>query len=79
MGTVYLAMEYFDLGDLAVYLDNILEEDEVKTISRQLVAGLKVMHDHSIVHRDMKPKVGAVGTSFNFLPNLFLEYLCFSS
>lgn len=55
--TVFLAMEYFSLGDLSIYLNDIMEEGEVKIIANQLTCGLKVMHDYGIVHRDMKPQV----------------------
>ena len=54
---VYLAMEYFDLKDLSEHLNDILDEEDIRTIARQITQGLNIMHEHGIVHRDLKPKV----------------------
>jgi serine/threonine protein kinase len=54
---VFIAMEYFPLGDLSMYLNSIVVEDEVRTIAKQLTYGLKIMHDYNLVHRDINPKV----------------------
>ncbi len=55
--TVYMSMEFFELGDLSQYVHTILDEDEVQLLAQQLAQGLKIMHGEGIVHRDMKPKV----------------------
>lgn len=55
--TIFLAMEYFPLGDLSGYVRNINEEDEIVSIVRQLVSALNVSHKHNIVHRDLNPRV----------------------
>lgn len=53
---IYLAMDFFALGDLSRYLSNPLPEDEVKDITRQLLRGLVAMHDMGFTHRDLKPQ-----------------------
>ena len=53
--SVYLAMEYFEQGDLARHLESPLAEDEVKVITKQLLEGLVVLHNQNWAHRDLKP------------------------
>lgn len=53
--SVYLAMEYFEQGDLARHLSSPLAEGEVKIITRQLLEGLAVLHSQNWAHRDLKP------------------------
>ena len=53
--SVYLAMEYFDQGDLGQHLSAPLAEDEVRVISKQLSEGLAVLHGQNWAHRDLKP------------------------
>ena len=52
---VYLAMEYFEQGDLGRHLSAPLAEDEVRVISKQLLEGLTVLHGQNWAHRDLKP------------------------
>ncbi|MCJ1455460.1 hypothetical protein MMC28_005815 [Mycoblastus sanguinarius] len=54
--TVFLAMEYFELGDLHNFLKIPLVEDEARLITTQLLEGLIVMHEHKFTHRDLKPQ-----------------------
>ena len=54
---MFIAMEYLPLGDLSIYLNSIVVEDEVRTIAKQLICGLKIMHKYNLVHRDINPKV----------------------
>lgn len=56
--TLFLAMEYFPLGDLKRHIeDKMLEEGEVKKITYDVLVGLQVMHAANMVHRDVKPQV----------------------
>lgn len=52
-------MEYIEYGDLAKLInESNMTEDDAKIITRQLLEGLKVMHENSFCHRDLKPMVG---------------------
>ncbi|VUC20416.1 unnamed protein product [Clonostachys rosea] len=60
---VYIAMEYYELGDLQTYLDdpercpsNRLKEQDVHDISLQVLDALCMMHAEQFSHRDVKPK-----------------------
>lgn len=72
-------MEYMEYGDLQRYIrsirtspesdvndDSILlvSESEVKTITAQLLEGLKVMHHLGYIHRDLKPAVSIRDSDF---------------
>lgn len=56
--TPWFAMTYADLGSLA----DVLERDALPPLAtavdmvRQAGAGLTVLHDHGVVHRDVKPQ-----------------------
>lgn len=50
-------MEYFEASDLSRNKDLIRNEDDIRTISAQLAAGLHHMHSQGIIHRDIKPQV----------------------
>ena len=53
---IYLAMEYFPLGDLERYMDRQLSKFQIKVIILQLLQGLCIMHQNKFTHRDLKPK-----------------------
>ena len=53
--SVYLAMEYFEKGDLGQHLGAPLAEDEVRVISKQVLEGLAELHGQNWAHRDLKP------------------------
>jgi len=55
--TLYIAMEYLPKGDLTKNLSSPLPQETVQTISKQILEGLKVMHQKGIAHRDIKPAV----------------------
>jgi len=55
--TTYSIMEYIDGIDLGKYLKDrgVFDEDEAKNLLRQLINGLKEIHNQNIIHRDIKP------------------------
>ncbi|KAH8896382.1 kinase-like protein [Thozetella sp. PMI_491] len=52
---VFIAMEFFELGDLQRHMVNPFSENEVCIISSQLSEGLAFMHGNHFAHRDLKP------------------------
>lgn len=57
---LYLAMEFFEHGDLGAYLRQygVLAEEKAKIVTLQILEGLEIMHRHNFTHRDLKPQVG---------------------
>lgn len=55
--TLYIAMEYLEMGDLRRHIGKPLPQKTVQGIAKQLLAGLDVMHQKGIAHRDIKPEV----------------------
>ncbi|XP_069689683.1 serine/threonine-protein kinase Nek8-like isoform X2 [Periplaneta americana] len=56
-GVLMIEMEYADGGTLAQMLSRCarrLDEREILMLFRQIVAAMQYMHDHSILHRDLK-------------------------
>lgn len=62
---IYVILEYCNGGDLATkfrdynkkqQLHDGLDEETVKYLAKQIVDGLKYMHDRNVVHRDLKPQ-----------------------
>lgn len=59
-GYIFLAMEYIEYGDLSNLVDaheRNMTESDAKVITRQLLKGLKIMHENNFCHRDLKPMV----------------------
>ena len=57
---IYIAMEYFQHGDLHNYLSNTksrLPVEEAQELTRQILEGLAHMHTNGFAHRDIKPGV----------------------
>jgi serine/threonine protein kinase len=50
----YIQMPYIDRGTLGQWLASNPKPWEVQSVFRQLVQGLAFMHDHGVVHRDIK-------------------------
>lgn len=63
--SLYIAMEYFPLGDLEKYMSNNgpMHEADAQEVSFQLLEGLSYMHREGFAHRDVKP--GVSFPSFN--------------
>ena len=59
---VYIAMEYFPLGDMSkTFVQSYRwNESDTKVVFEQLLRGLAVMHEAGITHRDLKPEVCAL-------------------
>ena len=58
--TIYIVMEYCESSVKDVYLQTkkdgkFIPEDKLKEILRQALIGLKCMHEHNMVHLDIKP------------------------
>ena len=49
-------MEYFEHGDLGLYINSLLTEADTRVIARQLLEGLVILHAQSWAHRDLKPE-----------------------
>jgi len=54
---VFIAMEYFPLGDLEAYLDKPLPESQARQIAHQILEAIAFMHESGFAHRDLKPSV----------------------
>jgi serine/threonine-protein kinase PpkA len=52
----YIAMEYFERGDLRSELKGPLPRERVLDIVAQLARALQVIHASGIIHRDLKPE-----------------------
>ena len=82
--TLYIAMEYLEEGNLSKNISTLapLPQETVKTISKQILEGLKVMHQEGITHGDIKPAVLALpsSTSLDHVSlqnaNECIEHLC---
>ncbi|NQD96346.1 serine/threonine protein kinase, partial [Pseudomonas sp. CrR25] len=54
-GRHYLAMEFVAGGDLAQHKGEVFEPQRALQIVRQIASALAVVHEHGLVHRDIKP------------------------
>jgi len=55
--TIYSIMEYIEGIDLGRYTEDkgVFNEDEARNLLKQLINGLKEIHNKNIIHRDVKP------------------------
>lgn len=58
-GSIFIIMEYLELGDLETHLTRPLPEREARQVVCQVLEGLVFMHDNGFVHRDLKPGAGS--------------------
>jgi calcium/calmodulin-dependent protein kinase I len=54
---LFIALEYFPLGDLQKYMTQLFREREAQQITFQLLEGLDFMHASGFAHGDLKPQV----------------------
>jgi serine/threonine-protein kinase PpkA len=52
----YIAMEYFERGDLRSELTGGMSQQRVLEIVVQVARALEAIHGHGIIHRDLKPE-----------------------
>src|SRR5205085_5677662 len=52
----YIAMEYFETGDLRAEIDGRMSQQRVVTIVQQVAQALGAIHAQGIIHRDLKPE-----------------------
>ena len=86
----YILMEYCDGKNLRDFIyehikkKELIEEDILYNIIKQLCIGIKEIHEKNVIHRDLKPenifmnseneiKIGDFGISKQFNPNLLNE------
>ncbi|KAK2649921.1 hypothetical protein Ddye_017410 [Dipteronia dyeriana] len=89
---IYLVLEYCDGGDLAAYLNRHgkVSEAVARHFMRQFAAGLQVLHEKHLIHRDLKPqnlflstneatpvlKIGDFGFARSLTPQDLADTLC---
>lgn len=57
-GTAYLVMDYYEgrsLGDYLSHLDQPVEMEAAGSMMISVLDGLQFVHDHGVLHRDVKP------------------------
>ncbi|XP_034202883.1 serine/threonine-protein kinase ATG1a isoform X2 [Prunus dulcis] len=69
---IYLVLEYCDGGDLAAYIHRHgkVSENVAKHFMRQLAAGLQVLQEKHLIHRDLKPQNLLLSTTIEETPLL---------
>ena len=75
----YIVMQYAARGDLGAYIASQARftERSIKRMFRQIVDGVKFLHEHNIIHRDIKPENILVDRNYNCVVSDFgLSKLC---
>uniref|UniRef100_A0A7N0U9N9 Protein kinase domain-containing protein n=1 Tax=Kalanchoe fedtschenkoi TaxID=63787 RepID=A0A7N0U9N9_KALFE len=64
---IHLVLEYCKGGDLSVYINRLgkVPEATAKHFMQQLAAGLQVLRDNNLIHRDLKPQNLLLSTKDN--------------
>ncbi|XP_065860019.1 serine/threonine-protein kinase ATG1a [Euphorbia lathyris] len=89
---IFLVLEYCDGGDLAAYIHRHgkVSQDVARHFMRQLAAGLQVLQEKHLIHRDLKPqnlllssheatpqlKIGDFGFARSLTPQDLADTLC---
>ncbi|KAA3475166.1 serine/threonine-protein kinase ATG1a-like isoform X1 [Gossypium australe] len=88
---IFLVLEYCDGGDLAAYIQRYgkVSEEVARHLMRQLAAGLQVLQEKHLIHRDLKPqnllltkgptpqlKIGDFGFARSLTPENLADTLC---
>jgi len=56
-GNIWIAMEYCGAGslcDLMAICEKTLDEDQIAAVMKMSLEGLKYLHEHKLIHRDIK-------------------------
>ncbi|XP_034694188.1 serine/threonine-protein kinase ATG1c-like [Vitis riparia] len=66
-GKIHLVLEYCRGGDLSMYIQSYVRVPEAtaKHFMQQLAAGLQVLRDNNLIHRDLKPQNLLLSTNDN--------------
>lgn len=65
---VNLAMEYFEMGDLSIFISEAkTSEQDAKDIAEDLLQALVMIHSQGFTHRDLKPQVCTPFLEYSFL------------
>lgn len=65
-GTPYLVMQYCENGSTSTMAGR-MDENDVLRFMHDVAAGLEYLHDHNIIHQDIKPDNILVDDNCNFL------------